>query len=98
MKTCRHFRNRIPTEDADILRAADPEPCDVCDGLKSWAMGVTVEWDPIRTRRSPRLSLSPRNRMHAALQPLLQLHRSRVLEGCARLMRLHFRHAQVSSR
>jgi hypothetical protein len=30
-KTCRHFRYRIPREDADELRKGDPLPCEVCD-------------------------------------------------------------------
>ena len=33
MKTCRHFRFRLPREDADELRDADPLPCDLCDSL-----------------------------------------------------------------
>lgn len=31
MKTCKHYRNQIPKEDADELRLADSEPCEVCD-------------------------------------------------------------------
>jgi hypothetical protein len=31
--TCRHFRHQIPREEADELRDADPEPCEVCDRL-----------------------------------------------------------------
>jgi len=31
--TCRHFRYEVPSECADELRDADPEPCPVCDVL-----------------------------------------------------------------
>lgn len=30
-KTCKHFRNEVPSYVADELRVADSEPCDVCD-------------------------------------------------------------------
>jgi uncharacterized UBP type Zn finger protein len=31
MKTCKHFRNQVPSEYANELRALDKEPCEVCD-------------------------------------------------------------------
>lgn len=46
MKTCRHFRHRIPGEEANELRAADSEPCSVCDPLASRVESVHVEWNP----------------------------------------------------
>jgi hypothetical protein len=30
-KTCKHFRNEVPSYVADELRVADKEPCEVCD-------------------------------------------------------------------
>jgi hypothetical protein len=32
--TCAHFRYRVPSEDADELRAADPKPWRVCDTIR----------------------------------------------------------------
>lgn len=31
MKTCKHYRNQIPSDEADELRLSDKEPCSVCD-------------------------------------------------------------------
>ena len=31
MKTCKHFRNQIPTYQSNELRLADKQPCEVCD-------------------------------------------------------------------
>ena len=45
MDTCCHFRNMIPREDADELRAADPEPCEICDNLRYPSASVE-EWNP----------------------------------------------------
>jgi hypothetical protein len=35
MKTCRHFRYRLPHEVADELRDSDPLPCEICDSWPS---------------------------------------------------------------
>lgn len=43
--TCRHYRFQLPHEDADELRAADPEPCAVCDNLPRRKI-QTVVWSP----------------------------------------------------
>ena len=43
--TCRHYRFQLPHEDADELRAADPEPCAVCDNLPR-RHTQTVIWSP----------------------------------------------------
>jgi hypothetical protein len=43
--TCRHYRFQLPHEDADELRAADPEPCAVCDNLPRRQI-QTVIWSP----------------------------------------------------
>ena len=55
MRTCRHYRFRIPTEDADALREADCEPCELCDSLPRKTRSVLVEWNPrnIRTDSLP---------------------------------------------
>jgi hypothetical protein len=45
-ETCRHFRYRIPSEDADELRADDPEPCEICDNRKRshrWGGNLNTE-------------------------------------------------------
>ena len=33
MRSCRHFRFRLPREVADELRDADPSACEVCDAM-----------------------------------------------------------------
>lgn len=33
-RSCPHFRYRLPDEDAAELRAADPNPCPVCDAIQ----------------------------------------------------------------
>ena len=33
MRSCRHFRFRLPREIADELRDADPNVCEICDAL-----------------------------------------------------------------
>ena len=33
MRTCRHFRFRLPREVADELRDADPSACEICDAM-----------------------------------------------------------------
>jgi hypothetical protein len=45
METCRHFRNWIPREDADELRDADPEPCELCDRLQHRS-ATFQQWNP----------------------------------------------------
>ena len=47
MQTCRHFRNRIPAADADTLRAADPNPCELCDRQTAAAAVQNIEWEPL---------------------------------------------------
>jgi len=62
MKTCRHFRNRIPQQEADALRAADPHPCELCDSpSQRRKQPVAVIWNPapvrfritVKRRRAP---------------------------------------------
>jgi len=51
--TCRHYRFQIPREDADELRAADPEPCLVCDSLPRRNF-QTIVWSPRTTAKASR--------------------------------------------
>ena len=53
--TCRHYRFQIPREDADDLRAADPEPCAVCDNLPK-RKSQTVIWSPRVTQEARSLT------------------------------------------
>ena len=68
MQTCRHYRFRIPTADADALREADREPCEVCDNLPRRTQSLSLDWDPrtVNDTRSPSLANTSRvlGRMH----------------------------------
>ena len=66
MKTCRHFRYRLPRELADELRDVDTEPCEVCDSMphrkmmangSSQSYGAYVPVAIVRTRA--RLNRAP---------------------------------------
>jgi hypothetical protein len=64
MKSCRHFRNVIPREEADELREADPQPCAICDSLMHRSAGFTEQWNtkPLRfggSRMADRLARLP---------------------------------------
>ncbi len=47
IKTCRHFRFKVPQQLADELRLADPEPCEVCDPIMR-RRGISFEDDTPR--------------------------------------------------